>query len=92
MTMKDKPKGFTLIKLLVVIAILALLLSILAPMLQRARRHAKAVACQGNLRQWPDTRKITQCSRASLNGKCRMKDGHTRSVLLGPIPGRWGKR
>jgi prepilin-type N-terminal cleavage/methylation domain-containing protein len=45
-------KGFTLIELLVVISIIALLMAILMPALARAKKQAKAVACQANLKQW----------------------------------------
>ena len=44
--------GFTLIELLVVISIVAFLMAILMPALQRARRQAKAMACQAKLHQW----------------------------------------
>jgi prepilin-type N-terminal cleavage/methylation domain-containing protein/prepilin-type processing-associated H-X9-DG protein len=49
--MRPKPQAFTLVELLVVIAVIAILASLLLPALASSKKRARAIQCVNNLKQ-----------------------------------------
>src|ERR1700722_12399805 len=73
-----KTHGFTLVELLVVVGIIAVLISLLLPALNRAREQANSIKCMSNIRT---------ISQALLNYSADNKGYVIPSFNLPPLPG-----
>ena len=64
---RGRPTGFTLVELMVCISVIALLIAILLPVLQRVRESARDTQCKSNLRQIGQG--LTQFSSSASTGE-----------------------
>lgn len=80
MCKRGSGRGFSLVELLVVIGIIAVLLAVLTPALQKARRSAYKAACASNLKQLG----ITLMNYAQTNRGWLFPVGPDREVQVAP--------
>ena len=76
-----KPKGFTLVELLVVISIIALLMAVLLPALSKARELAKRIVCANHLKTLMAANLIysQQCDGSFVPVDCYVMSGSGRT-------------
>jgi len=74
--------GFTLVELVVVVAVIGLWALTLAPVLARTRPDVRAVQCLNNLKQWS----FGQCMAASENADILPTDGMGANKLYPGSP------
>src|SRR6059058_2474182 len=80
-------KGFTLVELLVVIGIIALLISILLPSLNKARESANRIKCGSNLKQIASAILLYRNDNQQNFPRTRYTPGATVTPVYFTVPG-----
>ncbi len=80
---RRRPGAFTLVELLVVIGIIALLIAILLPSLNKARSQATSVKCKSNLRQLGVGARLWQAANPKSRFEMGAYYGNVASVGIG---------
>lgn len=87
MTSSRRARGFTLIEILVVVAIIALLVAILLPSLARAREGARMAVCKTNQKQLVGGMLLYVADQKALPGTLSVfYANHVGSINSWPIP------
>src|SRR5262245_25629021 len=81
---RARRRGFTLVELLVVIAVIALLMGLLLPAVQKARESASRISCGNNLKQIALALHHYELNHRSLPASRLGTQGPTWAVLLLP--------
>jgi prepilin-type N-terminal cleavage/methylation domain-containing protein len=80
----QRRRGFTLIELLVVIGIIALLMGLLMPAVQKARESANRISCGNNLHQIALAMHHYHLDYECLPPRCLLDNGASWPVLIFP--------
>jgi type II secretion system protein G len=82
--MRKSERGFTLIEMMIVVAIIAILVAILVPNFMRARAQAQTAACEANLKEIATALELYQTDHEAYPDVASLTNVTNTEANLGP--------